>query len=53
MTSEQLWQLQTLFRAGVTFAHALREQEGTLTEDVQLRGSKRAVEQYLSMREFG
>ena len=39
-----VWKLQTMFRAGSWSAHALREQGGTLTEDVQLRGSKRAVE---------
>ena len=33
-------------------SHALREKGGTLIEDVQLRGSKRAGEQSLGMREF-
>ena len=37
---------------GLRSAHALREQGGTLTEDIQLRGSKRAVEQSPGMREF-
>ena len=47
-----LWKLQTMFRAGSWSAHALLEQGGTLTEDVQLRG--RSVQSNVSpgMREF-
>ena len=37
---------------GSRSAHAFREQGGTLTEYVNVRGSKRAVEQSPGMRKF-